>query len=72
MNIAQNESTRIMHALQRDGFERRCLAVGLRDYDLAEAARWALLHYVNPMAPPLPHHSYMSPLELEMIGGRDT
>jgi hypothetical protein len=30
MNIARNESTRIMHALLRDGFERRCLAAGLR------------------------------------------
>ncbi|MGL4401488.1 MAG: hypothetical protein ACRCXD_16610 [Luteolibacter sp.] len=39
MNIARNESTRIMHALLRDGFERRCLAVGLRNYDLAGAAR---------------------------------
>lgn len=29
MNIARNESTRIMHALLRDGFERRCLAAGL-------------------------------------------
>ncbi len=26
INIARNESTRIMHALPRDGFEGRCLA----------------------------------------------
>ena len=35
MNIARNESTRIMHALLRDGFERRCLAAGLTNYELA-------------------------------------
>ena len=29
MNIARNESTRIMHALRMDGFERRCLSGGL-------------------------------------------
>jgi hypothetical protein len=39
MSIARNESTRIMHALLRDGFERRCLAAGLSNYDLAGAAR---------------------------------
>lgn len=39
MHIARNESTRIMHALLRDGFARRCLAAGLRNYDLARAAR---------------------------------
>jgi len=38
MNIARNESTRIMHALMRDGFERRCLAAGLRNCELAGVA----------------------------------
>jgi hypothetical protein len=30
MNIARNESTRIMHALLREGFERRCLAAAMQ------------------------------------------